>query len=52
MRSGSDTGYPFIHKTQSPYIENIVITINAPASAANKIIKAIDWSKLNNAISK
>ncbi|MCZ2460279.1 MAG: hypothetical protein LC128_11735 [Chitinophagales bacterium] len=52
MRSGSDTRYPFIHKTQSPYIENIVITIKAPASVANKIIKAIDWSKLNYAISK
>ncbi len=45
-------GYPFIHKQQGPFIENFVVTIKAPASAADKIIQNIVWNKLNGAISK
>lgn len=52
MHSGTYMAYPFIHKQQSPYIENLVVKINAPASAANNIIKHIDWGKLNHAITK
>jgi hypothetical protein len=52
MHSGTYVGYPFIHKQQAPFIENFVVTITAPASAANGIIKKIDWQKLNDALSK
>jgi hypothetical protein len=52
MHAGTYVGYPFIHKQQSPVIENFVVAIKAPASAANEIIKKIDWNKLNVAISK
>jgi hypothetical protein len=52
MHSGTYVGYPFIHKQHAPSIENFVVTITAPASAANEIIKRIDWNKLNEAISK
>lgn len=52
MHSGTYTAYPFIHKQESPYIENLVVNIEAPASAANDIIKNIDWARLNNAITK
>ncbi len=45
-------GYPFIHKQQGPFIENFVVTIEAPASAAGNIIQKINWNKLNKAISK
>lgn len=52
MHSGGYTKYPFIHKQQSPFIENCIVTIEAPAVVANKIIESIDWTKLNNTISK
>jgi hypothetical protein len=52
MHSGTYAGYPFIHKNQSPFIENFVVTITAPASVANGMIKNIDWNKLNEALSK
>lgn len=44
--------YPFVHKQQSPFIENMVISIDAPASVANSIIKSIDWSKMNEALTR
>lgn len=43
--------YPFIHQ-HGPFIENLVVTITAPSAAADKIIQAIDWNKLNEAIAK
>lgn len=52
MFTGTYAGYPFIHKQQSPYIENFVVTIIAQTAVANEIIKKIDWSKLNEAIKK
>ncbi|MCZ2460269.1 MAG: hypothetical protein LC128_11685 [Chitinophagales bacterium] len=52
MQAGTYVLYPFIHKKQSPFIENFVVTITAPAPVAKEIIKAIDWEKLNDAISK
>lgn len=52
MFTGTYEVYPFIHKQQSPFIENFVVTIIAQASVANEIIKNIDWSKLNAAIIK
>jgi hypothetical protein len=51
MHAGTTVKYPFIHK-QGPYIENFVVTITAPAAAADKIIQAIDWNKLNGAIAR
>lgn len=52
MHAGTYIGYPFIHKQQSPFIENFVVTITAPGPAANEIIKNIDWSKMNDALTK
>lgn len=52
MHSGTYAAYPFIHKQQSPFIENFIVTIEAPAVVANKIIESIDWNKLNEAITK
>jgi hypothetical protein len=43
--------YPFIHQ-HGPFIENLVVTITAPSAAADKIIQAIDWNKLNEAIAE
>ncbi len=51
LNAGAYTGYPFVHKKQGPFIENFVVTVNAPSSAADKIIQKIDWDKLNEAIS-
>lgn len=46
------TPYPFVHKQHAAAIENIELTITGPAAAADEIIKKINWSKLNEAITK
>lgn len=52
MNAKTYVNYPFVHKIQSPFIENFYITITAPAKIFNEIIKKIDWSKLNEALTK
>lgn len=52
MNAKDYVNYPFAHKTQSPYIENMRIEITGPAQAVDNILKKIDWSKLNAALAK
>ncbi|MBS1758602.1 MAG: hypothetical protein JST23_00660 [Bacteroidetes bacterium] len=52
MHAGTYVVYPFIHKQQSPIIENFVVVISAPTSVANDLIKKIDWAQLNDALTK
>lgn len=44
--------YTFKHEKNTPFIENIVILIHADAARANDIIKRIDWTKMNDALSQ
>lgn len=50
MNAKTYKGFPFIHKTSFAAIENIVVTITGAASAANEIIKEINWNRLNEAL--
>jgi hypothetical protein len=52
MNAKSYVSYPFVHKHQSPFIENISVTITAPGKIIDEVIKKIDWNKLNEAINK
>ena len=52
MYSKNYVTYPFIHKTSSPYIENIVVEISAPAFIANKIVSSINWANVRKVIVK
>jgi hypothetical protein len=52
MNAKTYVGFPFVHKQSAAAIENIVVQIKGPAAAANEIIKKIDWSRLNEALSK
>jgi hypothetical protein len=44
--------YIFRHEKNTPFIENIVIVIHADAVRANDIIKRIDWTKINAALTQ
>jgi len=44
--------YSFQHQKNTPFIENIVIVIHADAARANDIIKRIDWTKMNDALTQ
>lgn len=52
MHASSYVNYPFVHKQSASAIENFEIMIKAPASVANEIIKKIDWSKMNEALTR
>ena len=42
----------FRSEKNTPFIENIVIVIHADAVRANDIIKRIDWTKINAALTQ
>lgn len=50
LNAGIYKGYPFIHRKQGPFIENIVVTIIAPAENADRIIRQINWAVINQAL--
>ncbi|HVV53964.1 MAG TPA: hypothetical protein VHC47_01495 [Mucilaginibacter sp.] len=52
MNARDYVNYPFTHKMQSPYIENMRVEIDGPAQVVDDILKKIDWSKLNAALAK
>jgi hypothetical protein len=52
MNAATYVKYPFIHKHPGPYLETLNIKIIGPASAADHIIKQVDWNALNAALTK
>ena len=52
LKANTYVAYPFVHKQQSPVIENFVVTITSPSKNLNDIIKKMDWDQLNEAITK
>ncbi len=52
MHANAYVSYPFVHKQHAPVLENIMVTFTGPSAAVNEIIKNIDWSKMNDALTK
>jgi hypothetical protein len=53
ITSGNDaysTPYPFHHPGGTPYIVNLVIRIIAEPAIMPKILAAVDWEKINGAL--
>ena len=53
VTSGNDaysTPYPFQHPGATPFIVNMVVHITAGPAMTPRILAAVDWSKLNDAL--
>jgi hypothetical protein len=53
ISSGNDaysSPYPFHHPGGTPFIVNLVISVTASPSTMHKILMAVDWSKINEAL--
>lgn len=45
-------GYHFVHAAGTPYIENIVIKLHGADDRIQELLKAIDWTRVNQALTK
>ncbi|HVZ20730.1 MAG TPA: hypothetical protein VG871_06695, partial [Vicinamibacterales bacterium] len=44
--------FKFTHPPASPYLENIIVTIDGAEDRVDELLKTVDWTKLNDALTR
>lgn len=44
--------FPFVHAKGTPYIENMCVNIKTTQDVADEIVKQVDWTSLNQALTR
>ncbi len=44
--------FPFVHRPETPFIENFCVIVHGPAEAADPVLERIDWTRLKGALTQ